>query len=125
MRAWFVPQGTRIDALRAAPELALYSDRNLNRLLPYIDEVAVQAGSVVAREGELCSEFVVILNGRLQTKAAGSHTRTLSAGDSLGWDAMWDRLPNNATVVADSDARLLVMSHAQFRAVKAVSEPPE
>jgi len=54
MRAWFVPQGTRIDALRAAPELALYSDRDLKRLLPYFDEITVPAGSVVAQEGERC-----------------------------------------------------------------------
>jgi hypothetical protein len=38
---------------------------------------------------------------------------------------MWERLVNDATVVAESDARLLVMGHAQFRAVKAVAAPPE
>jgi hypothetical protein len=32
---------------------------------------------------------------------------------------MWERGPNEATVVVESEARLLVMGHAQFRAVKA------
>jgi CRP-like cAMP-binding protein len=47
----------------------------------------------------------------------------LTAGDSFGWDAMWEREPNSATVVVEADARLLVMSHAQFRAVKAIADP--
>jgi hypothetical protein len=37
----------------------------------------------------------------------------------VGWRAMWERGPNEATVVVESEARLLVMGHAQFRAVKA------
>jgi len=125
MRAWFVPQGTRIEALRATPELASYTDRDLQGLLAYFDEVRLPAGTVVAREGERCSEFVVVLNGRLHTKAGCIPTRTLRAGDSLGWEAMWERLPNDATAVVDVDAQLLVMSHAQFRAIKAIAEPPE
>jgi CRP-like cAMP-binding protein len=125
MRAWFVPKGTRIEALRATSELATYSDHDLRRLLPYFDEVTVPVGRVVAREGERCSEFVVVLNGRLRTQAGSSRTRTLRAGDSLGWGAMWERLPNDATVVVDEAAHLLVMSHAQFRAMKAVAETPD
>jgi CRP-like cAMP-binding protein len=125
MRAWFVPQGTRIEALRAAPELGSYSDRDLQGLLPYFDEVTLPAGTVVAREGERCSEFVVVLNGRLHTMTGCIPARTLRAGDSLGWEAMWQRLPNDATAVVDADAQLLVMSHAQFRAIKAIAEPPE
>ena len=125
MRAWFVPQGTRIEALRAAAELGSYSDRDLQGLLPYFDEVTLPAGTVVAREGERCSEFVVVLNGRLHTMTGCIPARTLRAGDSLGWEAMWQRLPNDATAVVDTDAQLLVMSHAQFRAIKAIAEPPE
>jgi CRP-like cAMP-binding protein len=122
VRAWFVPKGTRLDTLRATRELAPYSAK-LQRLLPYFDEVCLPAGSVVARESDQCSEFVVVIGGRL--KATGQHTRprTLTAGDSFGWDAMWEREPNSATVVVEADARLLVMSHAQFRAVKAIADP--
>ena len=125
MRAYFVSKGTRIEALRATHELASYSDRRLQKLLPYFDEVLLPAGRVVAREGERCSEFVVVINGRLEAKTGCNGTRTLRAGDTIGWNAMWERLPNDATVFVDADANLLVMSHAQFRAVKAVSEPPE
>jgi hypothetical protein len=34
---------------------------------------------------------------------------------------MWDRSLNEESVVAESDVRLLVIGHAQFRAFKAVA----
>jgi len=58
-------------------------------------------------------------------KATGPHaeTHTLTPGDTFGWAAMWEREQNSASVVVETDARLLVMSHAQFRAVKAIVDP--
>ena len=120
MRAWFVAKGTRIDTLRATPELAFYPDRELETLLPHFDEVTLPAGTVVAREGEKASAFVVVMQGRLKATTRSDRTRTLIAGDSFGWKAMWERDSNTATVVVEEDARLLVMSHAQFRAAKCV-----
>jgi CRP-like cAMP-binding protein len=123
MRAWFVPQGTRIEALRATRDLGSYSEGDLERLLPYFDEVTLPAGCEVARKGDSCAEYVVVVRGRLQ--ASGEGSSALVAGDSVGWDAMWERTRNEATVVVAKDAQLLVMSHSQFRAVKAVAYPPD
>jgi CRP-like cAMP-binding protein len=122
MRAWFVPKGTRLQTLRATRELAPYSDQ-LHGLLPYFDEVSLPAGSIVARESDQCTAFVVVMRGRLKATGPRAETRTLSAGDTFGWAAMWEREPNCASVVVEADARLLVMSHAQFRAVKAIADP--
>ena len=122
MRAWFVPKGTRLETLRATRELAPYSER-LAGLLPYFDEVSLPAGSVVARESDQCTTFVVVMHGRLKATAPNAESRTLTAGDTFGWSAMWEREPNSARVVVEADARLLVMSHAQFRAVKAIADP--
>ena len=124
MRAWFVSNGTRLETLRTTRELASYQDSLLKGLLPYFDEVVLPAGTLVAREGDFCAEFVVVMQGRLKVTAPFAQSRTLIAGDSLGWDAMWERESNSATVVVDAEARLLVMSHAQFRAVKAVAGVP-
>jgi len=114
---------TRLAALRASLQPASYSDKLLEKLLPYFDEVTLPAGSLVAREGALCSQFVVVVCGRLQATANGAQCVTLGAGDSVGWKAMWERSSNDSSVVVANDARLLVMSHAQFRAVKAMLEP--
>jgi len=50
----------------------------------------------------------------------GSTRRTLKAGDFFGEISMLDRGLGTATVVTKTPARLMVMSHAQFRdAIKA------
>jgi CRP-like cAMP-binding protein len=111
---------TRFTALRAVRELAACSDGEIASLLRYTDEVELSAGAVVAQKARQAAAFVVVMEGSLR---AGS--RTLRPGDSFGWDAMWERTANPATVVAESDARLLVMSHDQFRAVKGATRPGE
>lgn len=108
----------RFAALRAVRELAACSDGEISSLLRYTDEVAVSAGAIVAERGRLCSAFVVVLDGALR---AGCDQ--LGPGDSVGWNAMWERSINQATVVAERDSRLLVMSHDQFRAVKGATPP--
>ena len=112
---------TRMATLRATPELASHPDSHLRRLLPYFDEVSLPAGSQLAREGERCSEFVVVVRGRLWATASGGRSRTLRSGDSVGWNAMSERAANDSTVVVEVDSQLLVMSHAQFRAAKALA----
>jgi CRP-like cAMP-binding protein len=109
---------TRFAALRAVRELAGCSDGEISSLMRYTDEVEVSAGAVVAEHAHLAATFVVVMEGSLR---AGSCL--LRQGDSFGWNAMWERTANPATVVADSQARLLVMSHDQFRAVKGATRP--
>lgn len=119
-----MPAASRLLALRGTRELASYPPRDLEALLPFFDEVLMPVGSPVAVEGHRCTEFVVVMDGRLKLCSTGAERRVLRAGDSLGWYAMWERGWNEATVVVEEAARLLVMSHAQFRAVKSIAEPP-
>lgn len=84
----------------------------------YFDEVEVRAGEVIAIEGSLCHELIVVVDGRLEARTDGT-ARVLRAGDELGWAAMERRGRNEATVTAMTEARLLVMSHAQFAAASA------
>jgi CRP-like cAMP-binding protein len=113
------PKADRLAVLRAIPELAEWPERSLQALLPQFDEVALPAGRLIAVEGSPCSQFVIVLEGALAARTLSGDSRPLGVGDSYGWRAMWERGPNEATVVVESDARLLVMGHAQFRAVKA------
>jgi CRP-like cAMP-binding protein len=119
-----VNTASRLSALQATKELSLYRARDLRSLMPYFDEVALPAGSEVAVEGRSCTEFVVVLEGSLKACTNGGGCRVLHSGDSIGWHAMWERELNEATVVVEERARLLVMSHAQFRALKSVASTP-
>ena len=115
----------RRQILRMTKELAGSTDAQLQALLQYFDEVAVPAGTRLAQEGRLSHQFFIVTEGELETCREGTRGK-LAPGDSFGWNAMYERGWDDATVTAASSARLLVMSHAQFRAAKAVvSEPAE
>jgi CRP-like cAMP-binding protein len=111
-------QRARFAALRAAAELAQYSDAEIWSLLTHADEVSLLAGDRVAEEGRYCSELVIVMEGILRAR---SHLA--GPGDIFGWTSMWERSTNPVTVTAETDARVLVMSHDQFRAVKALVGP--
>ena len=109
----------RLGALRRLPDLAPYTDPELAGLLPYLDEVRVGAGVRLATWGQFADQWLLVLEGVLEACGAAGRRR-LEAGDSAGWSAMWERGTNAETLVAASNARLLVMSRAQFRAVAAL-----
>jgi CRP-like cAMP-binding protein len=110
----------RLRILGATRELAGLRPGRLRNLLPFVDERYVAAGTEIAVEGRLCHELVIVAAGYLETSGQAG-TGRLGPGDTLGWHAMWNRGRNDATVVAGSESRLLVMSHQQFRAVQALS----
>lgn len=110
----------RLQVLRSTAQLSACSDVELRSLSPFVDEVAVPVGRRLAVEGEPCTQFLMLAAGRLRAVTADGQDRVLEAGDSFGFDAMRERSLNDATLVAESAARLLVMGHDQFRAVKAL-----
>ena len=112
----------RFEALRAVQELDNCSDKDIGSLLSYADEVCLLAGDQIAQLGRSCTEFVVVIEGVLRARSHGA-SYLLRRGESHGWDAMWERSLNPATVTVESDARLIVMSHAQFRAIKVLVRP--
>jgi len=111
----------RFAALRAIPELAGCSDKHIRSLLGSADEIRLPAGAGVAQAGRYCAELVVVMEGTVRAISNGTAHR-LGPGDCVGWAAMWDRSLNEATLVAESDVRLTVIGHSQFRAFKAVAD---
>ncbi len=109
--------------LRMTKELEGCSDTQLEELLPFFDEVMVPAGTRLAQEGRLCHQLLVVAFGELETRSQGRLGK-LKPGDTFGWNAMYERGWNDATVTAATTAQLLVMGHGQFRAVKAVVGEP-
>jgi hypothetical protein len=110
----------RVAVLRAVRELASCDDVELSALAHFVDEAGVPAGTVLAEEGRLCHELVIVAEGVLEGCRRGVVV-SLGPGDTLGWDAMRNRGRHEATVRAASPAHLLVMSHEQFRAAAALA----
>jgi len=117
-------RASKLAVLRSTVKLAGCSTEELRFLLQYVDEVTVPAGTRIAVRGETCNQFVIVAEGRLREGSPDDGWYSLLPGGSAGWAAMWDMTANEATVVAETEARLLVMGHAQFRAVKAVARRP-
>ena len=99
--------------LRASGRFDDWADSRMSALLPLFDEVSVRPRECVAVEGTPCHHFFVVATGCLET-FRGDRAELLRAGDGFGWKAMDSRGPNEATVIAATDATLLVLGHAQF-----------
>ena len=111
-------QRERFAALRSVGELEQCTDSEIRSLLTRADEVRLFAGDGVAQEGRSCNQLVIVMEGALC-----SGRQLVGPGETVGWNEMWERSTNPATVIAETDARLLVMSHDQFRAVKSLVGP--
>jgi len=111
-------QRDRFATLRSVAELEPCTDSEIWSLLTRADEVRLFAGDGVAQEGRYCNELVIVMEGALC-----SGRQLVGPGETVGWSEMLERSTNRATVTAETDARLLVMSHDQFRAVKALVGP--
>jgi CRP-like cAMP-binding protein len=109
----------RLRILSSTKELSALSRARLSALLPFVDEIHVSAGTCLAQEGRLCDLYLIVANGEIETCRQGRKGR-LEPGDTAGWNAMHNRGRHDATLLAATNARLLVMGHSQFRAIRAL-----
>jgi CRP/FNR family transcriptional regulator, cyclic AMP receptor protein len=110
----------KLKALGQVPLFALLSRRDLGFIAKEGDEVEVPAGKTLTRQDRAGDTFYVLLKGEAEVKVDGKRRRVMKAGDFFGEISMLDRGLATATVTTLTDARLFVMSHAQFRdAIKA------
>ena len=108
-----------LTALRGLPELAGLTDGRLQALLLQFDEIVVAPEVEIQRAGRPAAQYVVLLEGALR-QSGPDGTRLLGPGASAGWSSMWEGGAAGSTVATAARSRLLVMSRAQFRAVRAL-----
>ena len=106
--------------LSRVPLFSQLSKKELEFVASRTDEVDVKAGEKLTVQGRPGDSFYVLLDGEAHVEVDGEPRRTLKPGDFFGEIGMLDRGPATATVTTTTPAKLLVMSHAQFRdAIKA------
>jgi CRP-like cAMP-binding protein len=106
---------SKTEALSRVPLFSQLTRRELDFIATRADEVAVRGGKKLTTQGRPGDSFYVLLDGEALVDVDGKRRRTLKAGDFFGEISMLDRGLASATVTTKTDARLLVMSHAQFR----------
>jgi CRP-like cAMP-binding protein len=114
---------SKIEALSRVPLFSQLSKHELEFVASRADEVKVKAGQELTRQGTPGDSFYILLDGEADVKVDGQTRPTMKIGNFFGEISMLDRGLASATVTAKTDARLFVMSHAQFRdAIKASDE---
>ena len=92
-----------------------FTSHELSRVAQLADEVAAQAGAVLVDQGRVGQECFVILEGEASVYVAGEHVATSGPGSMVGEMALVEHRPRNATVVADTDMRLLAFDTRAFK----------
>ena len=93
------------------------SARELRQVRKALEEVNVKAGRILTEEGSIGREFFFIVEGTASVKRGRRKVATLGPGDGFGELALLDRRPRSATVVADTDMRLLVLGQREFNGI--------
>lgn len=104
----------KVDLLKKVPMFSNLSNRHLNEVAKYADQLPVKAGRVLAEEGNLGWEFVFILEGKARVKKGGKVINRLASGDFFGEVSLIDRGPRTATVITETDMTLLIVNSKSF-----------
>ena len=112
-----MPKDSKLDHLAQVRLFSALSKRDLTQIGRASDEITVPAGKELVQEGATGHEFFLILDGTATVKRNNRKVASLSTGNYFGELALLVRGPRNATVVADTDMRLLVLGQREFNGV--------
>ena len=104
----------KIDLLKKVPLFKDLSKRQFNEISKHADEVQINAGRVLAKEGTTGWEFFFIVKGKARVKKGRRTIRSLKGGDYFGEISLIDREPRTASVIAETDMTALVIHRRSF-----------
>lgn len=109
---------TKVDALAKAPLFAELSKQELGELAKATEDLEVEEGKVLTREGDLGREFFVIVEGDVSVTQGGNEIRRLGPGDFFGEIALiYENARRTATVTSASHLRFFVLTRQSFRSL--------
>ncbi len=91
------------------------SKKELEKLAQWTDEISVDTGHELAREGEFAHEFFVIEEGSAEVIQHGERVAELGPGDFFGEIGLIETERRTATVVATRPMQLIVMFQREFK----------
>ena len=108
-------QDTKVQALKGAPLFESLSRKDLTQLARVSEDLEVEPGKVLCREGDIGHEFFVIVEGEIKVTRKGRRLALRGGGDFVGEIALLDDVPRTATVTAETPVRLFVLTRKDFR----------
>jgi CRP-like cAMP-binding protein len=106
-----------LDHLSRIPLFSACSKRELERIGSATDEIDVDAGRVLVKEGAVGHEAFVIVEGTAEVRRGEQTVAELGPGDHFGELAILDGGPRTASVVAASPLKVLVLGQREFSAL--------
>lgn len=107
-------RSTHLEHLAEVPLFTALSKRDLQRIAKATNEVTRPAGTVLVDQGDAGREAFVIVDGTATVTRNGRKAGILGPGDSVGELSLLDHGPRTATVTADTDITVLVLSAREF-----------
>jgi CRP/FNR family transcriptional regulator, cyclic AMP receptor protein len=104
----------KVDLLRNVTLFAACSDKELSRIASLADELRVDEGHVLTREGKVGGECFVIVEGEAKATLRGKKLATFGPGSFFGEMSLLDHGPRAATVTAQTPMHLLVLDPRGF-----------
>lgn len=105
----------KIDALRRVPLFDGLSKKELAVIASASEDVALEPGAVLCREGGLAREFFVLVDGTVEVTRKGKKIDTLGSGDILGEIGLIAHRERMATATAKTPVRCFVLTSGHFR----------
>jgi CRP/FNR family transcriptional regulator, cyclic AMP receptor protein len=96
--------------LKAIPLFQSVSDEALAEIATFAQEVSVEEGRELVREGDYSYEFMAIEEGTAEVSRGGEHVADLGPGEFFGEVGLLEKELRNATVVAKEPMRLVTLT---------------
>jgi CRP/FNR family cyclic AMP-dependent transcriptional regulator len=110
-------QDVKVQALKRAPLFEGLSKKELAELARVTEDLKVEPGTVLCREGKIGREFFVIVDGDAEVTKKGKTIATRGAGDFVGEIALLTTTTRTATVTATTPLRCFILTQSDFRRV--------
>lgn len=107
--------GSSVTRLKNLTLFAQCTTKELRRIETLMTETRVHAGSVLTSFAEPGAEFFVVIEGTATVWREGTRLETVGAGGFFGEQSLLAHAPRTATVIADTDMDLFVLSRQEFR----------
>ena len=100
--------------INQVPLFSELSRNEIKSLKMLMTEIGISSGRTVVREGDVGSEFMIILSGTASVSKQGNKFATLGPGDFFGELSLLGKGPRSATVTAETDLQLKALNRREF-----------
>ena len=96
--------------LKSLPLFKDVPDEELAQIAGFAQEVKVEQGRELVREGDFSYEFMAIEDGEAEVSRHGEHVADLGSGDFFGEMGLLEKTLRNATVTAKTQMTLITLT---------------